>query len=192
MGDVLIHCGDLTMKGSRSELERFGEWFSALPHPQKLFIAGNHDFILERDAAAAALVPSAIYLQDSETEIAGVRFYGSPWVPRYRGWAFNVPREQLAEKWARIPSNIDVLVTHAPPHGMQDVSKGVHLGCEALSQRVEATRPKLHVFGHIHESYGICSSEYTTFINASICSNRYRAMHRPIEITIGPGLEIVL
>jgi hypothetical protein len=32
------------------EVQRFAEWWHAQSHPQKVVIAGNHDFCLEGDA----------------------------------------------------------------------------------------------------------------------------------------------
>ena len=56
------------------------------------------------------------YLEDSGVEIAGTRWWGSPWQPEFNSWAFNLPRgEPLSEKWALIPDDVDVLVTHSPP-----------------------------------------------------------------------------
>ena len=49
-GDVLLHAGDFTMRGKPEEVQRFAEWWHAQPHPQKVVIAGNHDFCLEGDA----------------------------------------------------------------------------------------------------------------------------------------------
>ena len=49
-GDVLLHAGDFTMRGEPEEVQRFAEWWHAQPHPQKVVIAGNHDFCLEVEA----------------------------------------------------------------------------------------------------------------------------------------------
>ncbi|CAK5272801.1 unnamed protein product [Mycena citricolor] len=48
-GDVLLHCGDLTRRGTAAELRRTMEWLCELPHPVKIVIAGNRDFSLDRD-----------------------------------------------------------------------------------------------------------------------------------------------
>ena len=46
-GDVLIHAGDFSRKGEKKELSQFFETFRSLPHPVKLFIAGNHEITLD-------------------------------------------------------------------------------------------------------------------------------------------------
>ena len=48
-GDMIIHAGDITESGTRKETLDFLKWFSALPHPHKILIAGNHDFYLEKN-----------------------------------------------------------------------------------------------------------------------------------------------
>ena len=93
-GDVLVHSGDATITGTVAEIKNFNTWFSALPHRHKVFIAGNHDWLFERENAAARelLSDNITYLQDSAVEIEGLKFYGSPWQPRFFDWAFNLDR----------------------------------------------------------------------------------------------------
>ncbi|KAJ7089217.1 hypothetical protein B0H15DRAFT_279689 [Mycena belliarum] len=53
------------------------------------------------------------------------------------------------------PSPTDILLTHGPPHGVLDrTTKATLAGCPALAARLAALRPRLHVFGHIHEARG--------------------------------------
>ena len=53
-----------------------------------------------------------------------------------------------------------------------------------LRQVVEARPPRLHVFGHIHEGYGVVEKPGTTYVNASICDSRYAPSNRPIVIDL--------
>jgi Icc-related predicted phosphoesterase len=48
--------------------------------------------------------------------------------------------------------------------------------------RVESVKPKVHAFGHIHESYGWYYNEYTIFVNASICNESYAPVNKPYVI----------
>lgn len=46
-------------------------------------------------------------------------------------------------------------LTHGPPAGILDsVVDGTAVGCESLKARMPVLRPRLHVFGHIHEAHG--------------------------------------
>lgn len=188
-GDVLIHAGDATIEGTDDEVWMFGQWLNSQPHKYKVVIAGNHDWLFERnpDAARQLLGFGGVhYLQDSGVEIEGVYLYGSPWQPRFCDWAFNTDRgEEIKCKWDRIPQ-CDVLITHGPPWGVLDyVQLGrEHLGCEELIKAVGRVRPKVHVFGHIHGGYGEAEINGIRFINASICDEAYRPVNAPIVIDI--------
>ena len=188
-GDLLIHAGDLTGRGTLSEVNAAIAWLEALPHRDKIVIAGNHDFLFESEnALARSLITRMVYLEDSEVAIQGLRIWGSPWQPWFYDWAFNLRRGQkLREKWAQIPEAIDILVTHGPPMGTMDVTtSGEAVGCEELRDRLAAMvkPPRLHVFGHIHEGHGIVRTARTTSVNASICDVAYRPVHSPLVIDL--------
>ncbi len=188
-GDVLIIAGDVCLRGSLSELQTFDAFLGQLPHQHKLFVAGNHDFPFAyvETAKAKTLLKNAIYLENSGVEIDGVKFWGSPWQPEFYDWAFNLPRgRQLAEMWALIPDDTDVLITHTPPYGILDqVETGELVGCEDLREALLRVKPKLHVFGHIHQCYGFIRDNGTTYINACICNEDYYAINRPIVFDWG-------
>ncbi|ROL44048.1 Metallophosphoesterase MPPED2 [Anabarilius grahami] len=74
-------------------------------------------------------------------------------------------------------------MTHGPPLGFRDwVPKELQrVGCVELLNTVQRrVRPKLHVFGGIHEGYGIMTDGYTTFINASTCTVSFQPTNPPI------------
>jgi Icc-related predicted phosphoesterase len=170
-GDVLVHAGDITRHGSLEDVESFNEWLGTLNYYRyKVVICGNHDFCFQNQPAVArARITNAVYLEDSGCEIDGLTFWGSPWQPWFGGWAFNLPRgEELARVWAKIPDRVDVLVTHGPPEGILDkTNRGDLVGCRDLLDRVREVRPRLHVFGHIHEAAGRAEFDGITFVNAS-------------------------
>jgi len=198
-GDLLIHAGDATMQGRPEEIERFDQWLGSLPHRRKVVIAGNHDRLFEeRPEEAQRRITNALYLQDSEATVDGLRIWGSPWQPWFLSWAFNLRRgAPLRAKWDLIPPGIDVLVTHGPPHGVRDRVNGVmarglsialghgpSVGCEELLAAVRRLRPRLHVFGHIHEGYGREEREGTLFVNASCCDQDYRPVNPPVVVDL--------
>jgi predicted phosphodiesterase len=208
-GDLLIHAGDLSSSGTDSEVAAAATWLGSLPHAHKIAIAGNHDWLFEKQPSrAAALMRSAgvTYLQDSGTIVDGLSIYGSPWQPEFMHWAFNVPRGQLAKYWQRIPTSLDILITHGPPHGILDqrvppamrklaswedeepFAGSEHVGDEELLTAVERTQPRVHVFGHIHRGYGTTQNRQTTFFNAAICDEEYRPVHAPWVIDMVPGV----
>lgn len=198
-GDILIHAGDATMMGRMHEIAAFGVWFRKQPHKHKIFVAGNHDWMFQKNQMMALNLlnqglignerkPEIIYLEDSETTVEGLRIYGSPWQPTFYDWAFNLDRgEPLKQKWDLIPEGLDFLITHGPPMGILDQSNPVvgseHCGCEELLKAVDRTKPKFHVFGHIHGGYGQAKVN-THFVNASVCDERYQAIHEAVVIDL--------
>lgn len=84
------------------------------------------------------------------------KVWGSPWSPEFGGWAWNYKRgEEAKEVHASIPKDIDVLLTHSPPHLLGDLDKitdGSHVGCEELTRKARAgeIQPVVWACGHIH------------------------------------------
>lgn len=92
-------------------------------------------------------------------------------IPEYRGCGFNLPRgKPLLEKWLAIPEDTDILVTHTPPLGHGDFTKGrQHVGCQDLLNVLqERVKPKYHVFGHIHEGNVCLYSHSIPLYNSSV------------------------
>lgn len=191
-GDVIVCSGDISPAGEVEHSLSFMNWFAKLPYQDKIFIAGNHDRSFE-NAQAALLEDEAknlglIYLKDSSVVIDGVKFYGSPWQPEFRNWAFNLPRgEKLLEKWQMIPEDTDVLITHGPPFGIMDetIHEKGNFGCKDLRNEIfNRIRPKVHIFGHFHWKYGTYEQEGIRFINASIVNEDYVVENIPIIVEI--------
>ena len=87
--------------------------------------------------------------------------------------------------WAKIPDDVDVLITHGPPANILDRTyTGQYVGCPHLLARVQKIRPRLHVFGHIHEAYGQEEHDSTIFVNASTCNLRYKPSQPPIVVDL--------
>lgn len=190
-GDIIIHAGDITNRGSKVATEDFISWYNTLPYDYKIFIAGNHDFLFELNPSIVEemLEPYSgtglIYLQDSLTEIEGLKIYGSPWQPNFHNWAFQSERGLEMEKhWNKIPENIDILVTHGPAYGFLDqvIGEYEHLGCADLTNRILQVSPKIHVCGHIHTGYGYREFHGIKFLNASLLDEQYAFAHEPINI----------
>lgn len=192
-GDILIHAGDLTWFGTVFEMIQALDWLGSLPHSKKIFTLGNHDWLGLRDPYLfRSLVETAkgelTYLQDYLVTVDGLKIYGSPYTPEFAGWAFMLPRgEPLRQKWSRIPDDVDILITHGPPYGIGDLTEeGKHEGCEELLQRILEVRPRYHISGHIHESYGVVETYGITFINASVLNRANQLVNAPIVLEIEP------
>lgn len=211
-GDLLILCGDYTAHDELMQWSEFFSWLKNQNYERKVLIAGNHDGFLEEcypcnqeDITDLQQVREFLkendedfqedfdYLCDSITEYEGLKIWGSPWTPTYGDWHFMKERGvEIKEKWDLIPNDIDILITHGPPHGILDFVDDENTGCEELQKALFRVKPKLHVFGHIHEGYGnvvlkrsgFGDENNTLCINASIMNENYKPVNKPINIEI--------
>ena len=173
--DMYVCAGDISSRGRENEIKDFMEWFSRIKsylNPIKILILGNHDFLGEEE-------PSRF------TVIDGIKIYGSPIQPTFHDWAFNVDRgDPIKKYWDAIPEDVDILITHGPPFGILDVTNrgNIHVGCEELIKRTNEIKPKIHVFGHIHEAYGVVERDGTMFINASVLNEYYEVKNKPLLV----------
>jgi Icc-related predicted phosphoesterase len=220
-GDLLIIAGDLTKKDDFQENCEFKQWIYEQKYRKKIIIAGNHDNSLVKVPAEDLSFSSyntktgeqksyASYLCDSGTEFEGLKIFGSPWTKSFEGMnpkakAFTLDtEEELAEKWALIPSDVDILVTHSPPYGILDEvdivtkwgTKQFHVGSSSLWHYLvqlsdDSSKQRILICGHIHESYGrmkISNMKWDkcnlTIINASHVNERYEPVNKPIRIIL--------
>ncbi len=201
--DLLIVAGDLTAKDTQEELDNFDYWLSSQKYRKKVFIGGNHDNLLEAEAPKKYNLRMSDktherfeYLCDSGTEFEGLKIWGSPWTRRFAGMnpdatAFTVDtEEELRQKWAFIPEDVDILITHSPAFSYLDKISTGYVGSTSLriwmrQYYLKANRIKLHVCGHIHEGYGqegdeICPNR----VNASQVNERYEPVNSPIRVIL--------
>ncbi|KAH8428015.1 metallophosphatase domain-containing protein [Aspergillus melleus] len=117
------------------------------------------------------------YLEEGTREFrlttgARVRVYASPYTPAFCEWAFAYEREEdryggvegARNPVPTFPPGVDVMLTHGPPYGILDQVVPGHesVGCEHLYRAAERAKPRVHVFGHIHEGYGARRFEWST------------------------------
>jgi Icc-related predicted phosphoesterase len=197
-GDVLLHTGDITAHGTADDLDDFLDWFGSQSHTHRVFVAGNHDTFLEvsaqetQDRARAAGV---VWLNDSGIQIDGVSFWGSPVTLRFHDWSFmRDPGEDIDRHWRLIPGHTDVLLTHGPPLGILDAverANGLieHTGCGSLLAVTQQIKPKLHIFGHIHEGRGEVVRDGVRYLNVSSMDMHYRIRHEPVVVDLQPDSQ---
>ena len=120
--DVVVLAGDIAPLRGRGPWhvndqkkwinKRFREWTASYPDIQFVVIPGNHDFypiahILFKDREIDwkyEFSPNVHFLGDRGTEINGVKFYGTPWVPIISySWAFEGEHDTLVNWFAKIP-----------------------------------------------------------------------------------------
>ncbi|KAJ9641610.1 hypothetical protein H2204_002672 [Knufia peltigerae] len=183
-GDILVHAGDLTNQGSRSELEKTVSWLAKTDFKIKIVVSGNHDITADVDfyreygayfhsqkredpEQCIALLSShsivylnhearQIWLTHDDGAVTPLKIFGSPYSPSRGCWAFGYSAEEASCLWDQIPLDSDIVVTHTPAkyHRDECSTRGT-AGCEILRQTLWRVRPRLFVCGHIHEAYGV-------------------------------------
>jgi Icc-related predicted phosphoesterase len=154
--DVVVGAGDFA-----SVHEGLAETVDALAAIEKptILVPGNN----ETEAAlrvAAAGWEAATVLHGEGATIDGVQFFGlgagvprTPW-----DWSFDLDDEAAARMLEPCPEGA-VLVLHSPPRGHCDTNgEGMHFGSAALLEAIQRKRPRVAMFGHIHEAWGCESS----------------------------------
>ncbi|RPA94071.1 Metallo-dependent phosphatase, partial [Choiromyces venosus 120613-1] len=180
-GDILIVAGDLSEGRPAQLMQRLSE-LRTLHHTIKIIVGGNHDRALDskceaRDAAIyndlyerqqcraafrEAKESGIIYLEDESAHvtIAGRTFkvFGSPKsLAASTNTAFGYSEDDDFSSWEIIPHDVDILVTHGPPAVYLSDDEN---GCGGLLKALWRVRPILHVFGHVHASYGATTLSY--------------------------------
>lgn len=158
--DILIVAGDVCPDSSVPDQrywlrEHFRRWLQRVPARYIVGIAGNHDFVFQKAETHSLNLPW-IYLQDAAVEIEGLKFYGLPWVPNLIRWAFYATKEELAQRYNKVPKDTDIVISHGPPWGYGDFSEmgHMHVGARQANNMLERVKPKAYVCGHIHEAAG--------------------------------------
>lgn len=214
-GDILIHAGDFTFTGQPAETKKFYKFLNDLPHKYKIFVAGNHEITFDNlrysnlKERFRLKIPQdkldeikfsfknfqkneIIYLENSYVEVLGLKIYGSPYSPKFHEWAFMASDENLKKIWKEIPSDVDLLITHGPPMFIGDYCDNINSGSLSLLEEVtNRLKPMYHIFGHVHEGYGVFKLKpnnemncNTYFINASILNEDYNLVNKPIIFDI--------
>ncbi|KAI2508827.1 calcineurin-like phosphoesterase-like protein [Fragilaria crotonensis] len=183
--DVVLHCGDWwSARGSRDRLDRFfAEWIQKVRFneninahgPMLIVLRGNHDPGKYKFSQS-----KAVYVTHStRLEVHGLTMEIRPY-----------------DTCGVLCDDVDVLVSHEPPHGLLDQAYGgEHVGSTRLlaSVKESPTKPKVWCFGHIHEARGMMrhrfdsngtNRESTTVLVNAASENDYRAK----QVKSGPVL----
>lgn len=209
--DILIHCGDWTSMGYKSEVEDFAKWINKQEAGYIIVVPGNHEKYLEDNLPDSLEwfvdhCPTAHLLIDESIEIEGIKIHGSPVSPWFHDWAWNRSSNQIngysvrgkdffplpiKPHWDKIPDDVNILITHGPPYGILDETtyangdpRPGHLGCVELMNRIKELKDlDLHFFGHIHAPGGTEKHiDGVSYYNAAICDESYFPGNKITEV----------
>jgi predicted phosphodiesterase len=193
-GDILLHAGDLSQYGLFDEIQAQLDWLNTQPHRHKVVIAGNHDLILDEEfvkmhpdreldqpgkSRGDLKWGQVIYLHNSSVEVEcngrTLKIYGSPMTPKCGNFGFQHDPDK--DIWANtVPDGTDILLAHGPPAVHLDEGKG----CGHFLKEIWRTRPKLLVFGHIHDGRG----------EGIITFDRVQACYENVLLGVRPWINV--
>lgn len=208
--ELLLICGDIiplyiqfdNPASKKWLLNDFLTWANSLPVNKILFIAGNHDQVMERDDnwmhKNFSKCTKVTYLKNELYTYINCygkeyKIFGTPYCHQFGNWPFMYSNEVLKEKFSKIPKDLDILITHDPPT-LGEV--GVILDREAWNYRKQCgnqiltevilnVTPK-HVFsGHIHSgNHQLCDIESIKLANVSVVDELYNMTYKPLVYEI--------
>lgn len=155
-GDILIHAGDFTQFGEHRD--DFLQWFKDQPHEHKALIMGNHE----------SMGMTRFALDEFEQQLRSDEALSYVGIVPKRVGGLMVGGQTEGE--------LDIMVTHRPPQGILDNEKGD----PTFRRTVDSVRPRLHVFGHIHEARGRTMIGETQYANVAVTDSEYELQHDPM------------
>ena len=146
--DLILSCGDL----SREYLE----FLVTMARCPLYYVSGNHDesFDLHPPEGCESVDGRLI-------EYQGVRILGLGGSYQYRPGSQQYTERQMASRIRRLNWTIrrhmgfDILLTHAPARGINDLDTPAHRGFECFNDLIDRWQPKYLLHGHVHLNYGM-------------------------------------
>lgn len=188
-GDILVHCGDFSNMGTEKELISFAGWLKRQPHKQIFISPGNHDGLTQENPARAKEIlensrPGVRLMLHEAIEFGGLKWFLSPYTQEFSGWWWMAEEEELAQRWAEIPDDTQILVTHGPAFGILDTIENqpdYHAGSKSLLERIGQLKDLRHFFsGHLHHTNGQSSNiGGIIFTNAAVLNDRNQLCSQP-------------
>ena len=216
--DVVVIAGDFAelKGGGKWHLHDQKKWIQKkfiplcekFPEVDFCVIPGNHDMCLDPKKIALChgvdlriSWPANVHLLiDQEIEVKGLKIYGTPQIPIIsRRWAFECEHEELVKKFSKIPENLDILITHSPPH-IPDSSidrSNQFGGYEAfgsgeLAQAIFEKSPRYVFCGHIHTgTHDEVMFESSKLYNVSRVDEYYEIAYEPKVLEIEVNEKVV-
>ena len=153
--DILTVSGDI-WEGRSTKLAFKWKAFQNTINKPIIMIQGNHDWW---DGGVFDGISDIHLLHNDGIEIDGVSFFGTPNTVNFGNWKWMKSEIELLDLWNdAIPENLDVLLSHGPPHSKCDnCNQPVYhnnansmLGSKSLYSVIMDKAPKYVFCGHIH------------------------------------------
>ncbi len=152
--DLILSCGDLSPE--------YTEFLVTLANCPLVYVHGNHDSCYKRDPEGCICADGRL------VEVNGLRILGMGGSYRYRSGKYMYTEKQMNRRIGGIESllrkthGFDILLTHAPAFGLNDLDDLPHRGFECFNTLLEKYEPSYFIHGHIHLNYGYRIPQKTT------------------------------
>lgn len=161
--DLILSCGDLSPE--------YTEFLVTLAHCPLVYVHGNHDDVFKREPEGCICADGRL------VEVNGVRILGLGGSFRYRKGKYMFTERQMKSRIRAFSSQLrknggfDILLTHAPAYGLNDLEDLPHRGFDCFNTLLSKYEPSYFVHGHVHRNYGFripqkTQKGKTTVINA--------------------------
>lgn len=161
--DLILSCGDLHPE--------YLEFLVTMARCPVLYVHGNHDDRYDREPEGCVCVDDKVFT------CGGLRIVGLGGSCRYRDGKYMYTERQMRRRIFRLAYRLrrsggfDILLTHAPLHGLNDLDDPPHRGFNCFRLLLDRWQPRYFIHGHVHRNYGVsipqrCRYGDTTVINA--------------------------
>jgi len=166
--DLILSCGDVE--------PRYLEFITSMLSKPLYYIRGNHDkasgydsFMPGCDLDGKIVVYNGIRIVGLE----GSRWYGGRGI-EYGEWKMYWKAFSLGLK-IRLKGGVDIIVAHAPPCGINDLSDECHRGFKSFRWLISQFHPKYFLHAHVHLNYSPMAGRVTSFDGTEVvnCSGSY-------------------
>ena len=160
--DLILACGDLSAS--------YLEFLVTMARCPLLYVHGNHDDSYEKKPPEGC-----ICIEDTIYNYNGLRIMGLGGSQRYRPNGKNMYTERemrfrILKMQFQLWKNkgFDILLTHAPARGINDLDDLPHRGFESFNSLMDSYQPKYMIHGHIHRNYGVKIPQKTQVGNTMV------------------------
>ena len=153
--DLIISCGDLNAS--------YLSFLVTMGRSPLLYVHGNHD-----THYASAPPQGCDCIDDCLVSYNGVRILGLGGCRRYHQGEHQYTEKEMRRRIRKLrfalwrSKGVDIVVTHAPPHGLGDDSDPAHWGFESLVELLDKYQPQYLLHGHVHSNYSQNRSRFNT------------------------------
>lgn len=164
--DLIISCGDLKPK--------YLSFLVTMAKCPLIYVHGNHDEIYDIDEPEGCdCIDDKIY------EYKGLRIMGLGSSLTYNGGKYQCSESKMTLRIAKLAlksrKGVDIIVTHAPIAGVNDMEDLAHKGFECFKGLITRYQPEYFLHGHVHMSYGHQVPRITEIENTKVvnCYEKY-------------------